>query len=248
MATPIDKKVERAQQYLRQGCYHDSLKILDEILSTSPNAGCHWELQGTALYATSQFEQARGALEIASSLAPLSFQGQLLLADCYARIESFEAAECIYDHLTANVEQLPVCLLAKLATLLEARGKFQQAVKVCRRAAELQPECDEAVFGLAYYMSKVGYTPRMVLPILHKAFDLAPDKLSYRLSLAQVLHRLGDTQQAYCLVTNLEFDDFVNITCRCCLQRLMNIFSLAGDYRRCDYCRARLQVLDQDAC
>jgi len=245
---PIDKLVRKCQKLLREGHFQDAVQHLDQALNSLPHMGQLWQLKGTALYAVEQYERAQQALETATLLGPLSFEAQLTLADCYLRAESFPAADCIYEHLAANANRLPARLLPLLAARLGVRGKFPQALHVCRRAAELQPDCDQAAFGLAYYMTKVGCPPRRILPVIRKAFELSPDCLAYRLALAHIMHRCGDARGAYRLVRKLEMDDIAHVTCRCCVRRLMQIYALAEDYRRCDWCRARMQVLDQEAC
>jgi len=236
--------MEKAQKLVTQRRIPEALKVLDEALQDLPDSARLWELKGAALHALNQFPPARDALEQATTLAPLSASGQLVLADCYHRLGSTGAADCMYDFLVGCAGRLPVGLLSKLASNLGARGRFQQAVNVCRCAVERQPDCDQAAFGLAYYMGKAGFAPQRALPMLRRAFQLAPNRMTYRLALALALHRCRAAAEAYQLVANLQMDDIARMTCRSCTGRLMQIYEQAEDFRRCNWCRARAQILD----
>jgi predicted Zn-dependent protease len=239
-------QVHLAQRLLKEHQHREALRVLAALIKHHPDDGLLWEMKGAALHAIGQIHSALYSLEMATTLAPVSFPGQVILADCYTRQGRSESAQCIYDFLVERVRELPAELLPRLAAALGERGDVRSALTVCRRAVELLPDSDEAAFGLAYYLGKAGYPPESVRPLLQQAFKLAPDKFRYRIALAHVTEQCGEVQGAYRLVAQLNEEEVAQIACRCCSQRLLDIYAAAGDERRRNWCRARLQVLNRE--
>jgi len=243
------RRFQQARDLINARQHQRAVDILDELSAELPEAAALWELKAAALHALGRRHSAQFALETASSLEPLSWQAQWILADCYLATGSLLAAECILEFLASRLDDAPPQFLPQLAARLGSRGRYHLALEVCRKAAEHQPESGaEAIFGAAYYMSKAGYPIELVLPVLRKAYLLAPDNFRYRLALAQTTHRCGDSATAYELLKHTPLSDLAKVSCRCCMQRLSEIFRHAHDENRYRWCCARISLLHRDAC
>jgi hypothetical protein len=122
-----------------------------------------------------------------------------------------------------------VPLLPRVARGLGELGEHALALEVCERLAALRPCHHAAIFGVAYYRSALGHSPEQVLPLLRRAFEMAPDVVTYRVSLASVFATLGRLTAAYELVRDVPPGA---VTCRACVERLLLAFREAGDGQR----------------
>jgi Flp pilus assembly protein TadD len=213
-----------------RGFVRASLGTLARGVDQFPDTARIWELQGILLHREEDFAGAEFALETATMLAPLSMAGEYALAACYLKTGHLAAAGAIYEHLH-NRRHVPTARLAELASGLARCGMLHQALKVCRQAAELEPDCEEAIYGMAHYMSRLSYPAEQIIPLLQKAVDLAPHEPSYRLALIGWLARTGSFRQAYRQLQAISPQSLESIECTCCLHRLIQVGRVAGDRR-----------------
>lgn len=232
----------RAATLYQAGVVEECLQVLSIAVAQHPDDGALWELSGVVRHARRDFAAAQQALETASILAPLTCDAQIALADCYARNGFRESERAIYQHLAAN-EQVRTERLGHLATRLSAFGEFHLALDVCRRATRRQPDCDEAIYGLAHYMGKCGYPAERVLAVAERAFRLAPEVTRYRVTIALLHHRLGRTDEAYKLLRPLSPHQLSRIRCVTCLERLLEILAIAEEDPRREACLRHLDEL-----
>jgi tetratricopeptide (TPR) repeat protein len=210
--------------------------LLKVALLQFPDNGRFIELQGLVWQRQQRFEPARRAFELASSLVPLSIAGQLALADAYRRCGQPADARQILSHL-AGRDDIPTTLLSHLTAGLGHLGEYQLALEVSREAVQREPDRDEAIYGMVFYMSKLNYPTECMLPLLRRAVSLAPERQLYRLGLAWISARAGHWDEAYMVCRGLIAG---RIECRNCLHFVISVFEIVGDDLRRETWRAEL--------
>lgn len=217
--------------------------ILGQALLEFPDHGELLQLQGLVWHARRRYAAACNALELAGLLVPLKLAAQLVLADCYRHGQHKDTAQVILSYL-ATRRDMPTSLLPNLSSGLGKVGEYQLALEVCREAARRSPDCDESIYGIAYYMNKLGYPGECILPLLHRARSLAPDCQLYQISLAVIYVRLGQTLDAYEQFCDLQIE---NVRCLGCLELMVRTFDRMGDHERRDACCCQLLQITRNA-
>jgi len=211
-----------------RGFVRASLNTLSRGVDQHPDSPRLWEMQGILLHAEQDFAGAEFALETASLLGPLSMAGEFALAACYLSTGHLSAAGAIYEHLHQQ-RHVPTARQSELAAGLARCGQLHLALAVCRQAAERDPASDEAIYGMAHYMSRLAYPAEQIMALLHKAVDLAPHEAHYRLSLVGWLARAGCYRQAHQHLQAIPHEWLSAISCGCCLERLLKVSRAVGD-------------------
>lgn len=227
--------------YYHQGSYVEAFDTLQLHLAQYTDDASAWELKGVLCHALCDFQNGKDALEQARTLQGLSVSGQLALADCYAHLNEADLAVDVYCYLA----QLPIIdaeVLSRLARGLGMVGQFALAADVCQRACHVEPDSHNARYGVAYYMSKAGYPPELIQPILLVAIEMAPQIFFYRVALVTVLSRLHQNEKAYLAIADATTFEIQSLKCSCCLQRLAHIYREAGDNHRANLCCERLGI------
>jgi tetratricopeptide (TPR) repeat protein len=230
-----------------RGFVRASLGTLARGTDQYPNSARIWELQGILLHSEQDFAGAEFALETATLLAPLSMAGQFALGACYLQTGHLSAAESIFEHLF-NQPKLPPSRLGELAAGLARCGRLQHALAVCRKAAELEPDSDEAIYGMAHYMSRLEYPAEQVISLLERAVDLAPQVARYRLALVGWLARVGSFRRAHHHLQAVSREHLQTISCAGCLNRLLEVSRRAGDEPLQTLLTNRLEFAKKTSC
>jgi len=233
---------EAASRHYEHGEIAECEDLLRTALLRFPDDGRFIQLQGLLWHAQRRYKSACRAFEIASLLVPLSHAAQLALADVYRRCGKNDDAKTILTFLVSRSD-LPAILLPGLTAALGLIGEYQQALEVCRDASQRDPEQDQALYAMAYYMNKLDYPLECVVPLLRRAISLAPDSRLYRISLAVLCARSGNLEEAYGLFTPL---DPAEMNCQTCVRFMARVFDHAGDFKRRDDALARLEQLIRD--
>lgn len=225
---------------------HGELLACEELLRTAllrfPNDGRFIQLQGLLWHSQRRYSSACRAFEIASLLVPLSHAAQLAQADVYRRCGRTDDARTILSFLVTRSD-LPAILLPGLTSALGLIGEYQQALEVCRDASQRDPEQDQALYAMAYYMNKLDYPVECIAPLLRRALSLAPDSRLYRISLAVLAARSGQWQEAHTLFAPLNPAD---LKCQTCVRFMARVFDHQGDVPRRNAALARLEQLAHD--
>lgn len=224
---------------VEQGSFAEAADALATALDQYPDNGRLWWLRGVAAYHEADYNLARTALEHASLLVPLDGRTQCLLADAYARSgfvqESRNLLQVLADDPASGIDVLPF-----LAAGFGMLGDYEQALGMCRRAADYNPQDPQAHFGMAYYLQRLGYPPGIILPPATRAFELEPNQLLFRSSLAFLLSELGRHEEAYDLLRDVSVKDW---PCACGLRRMKSLFQVMGDFGRWQECSERLSEI-----
>jgi tetratricopeptide (TPR) repeat protein len=232
MNEPEDVLRRCFELYHRGELAHAS-ELSEHALHKFPDDGALWQLDGLVRRDRGDFDGARRALEMASVLIPLNPGAQCALAECYARAGQTGLARDLYRDL-ARSGRAPTPLLPAVASGLGSVGDSESALEVCRELSRREPTQHEAFFGMAFYMRRLAYPVEMVIPVVARAHELAPQFIPYRVLLASLLASIGEYQEASDLLRDIPPD---SVRCRSCLRRMMTIFRLAGEHTLSDACR-----------
>ena len=223
--------------------YDRALALVDAALSRQPEHGRLWELRGLIQHGRGEPQAALDALETASALVPLRPASQAVLAACYAAIGRRELARDVYCQVAA----LPYAgsgLLLEIAAALNDLGTAALAVRVCREASQRDPDAAEPYYDLSYYLGRCGAPLELVESLARRAIGLAPERVSYRVGLASLLYRARRADDAYQVVGRLTARQIREIGCRCCLERVIEVYEAGGDALRARLGRQRLKQLE----
>ena len=196
-----------------------------------PDDGRFLQWQGHAWHAQGDYAAACRALETAALLIPLSIGAQIAWAEAHLAAGRRDDARTILQFLAARSDDVASPLLPRLAAGLGRSGEYALALDVCREASLRDPEDDEACFGMAYFMNKLGYPVECVLPLLRRALALEPERPVYRLSVGVACARSGLGEEAYALLAGI---DPQHVTCLGCLQVMSRLFEKFDDAPRRD--------------
>jgi tetratricopeptide (TPR) repeat protein len=210
------------------GDFSQAATVAQYGLLASPDDGRLWEIRGLALYELSDVPGATVAVEHASWRVPLSALGQLVLADCYTAADKPELAWTILTFL-AEPDRCPQPLLPKVSAGLGRIGAYTLALEVCERLTALRPTYHPAWFGVAFYRQKLNRPAEDLIDPLFAALQLAPDALTYRLSLAGICDDLGWYPMAYRVVKCVSAS---RVKCPRMVAKLIRVFSHMGDVKR----------------
>jgi Flp pilus assembly protein TadD len=207
-----------------------AVKAARQALSSDPNNGTLVEQIGLALFEMGESELARTALESAQLLTPLSAGSELALAECFARTDKAELAIALLGN--AGIRPESSCRIRlRCAALLDKLGHHRSAWCIGRRAVNEHPDEAQAWFDLSFYMGRLGFPLHQIEATARRAIFLAPDNVSYRLSLASVLARRGRAEDAHQLVSRFGPEELEQVCCADCLENLKEVFEAASDWR-----------------
>ena len=225
--------LRRCLELYHRGELAHASELTEHALRKFPDDGALWQLDGLVRRDRGDFDGARRVLEMASVLVPLNPGAQCALAECYARAGQTERARDLYRDL-AKSSRCPAALLPAIAAGLGSIGDHESALEVCREVSRREPTQHEAFFGMAFYMRRLAYPVDMVIPVVTRAHELAPQLVPYRVLLASLLASIGEYQEASDLLRHIPPG---SVRCRSCLRRMMTIFRLAGEHTLADDCR-----------
>ncbi|WP_435006878.1 tetratricopeptide repeat protein [Tundrisphaera lichenicola] len=229
--------MQRSVELAKSGRVIEAEELIESALRADPDDGELWRVAGFFRHRVGNFEGARDAFETAGLLVPLDHPSRRVLAECFARTGFDELASDGYRCLALD----PTCpsdLLPSVAAGLGQLGEFGPALGACLELVRREPGLPEAHFGVAYYLRRLGRAPEVVLPIVARAYELAPEVPLYRVSLATLLDHVGRREEACELIRDLDLE---SISCRGCLRRMATIFQAGGDADRGGICQSRSQ-------
>lgn len=222
----------------RQGRMDAVVSLANESLAKDSDDGWLWELLGLAEHLRGNPPQSIDALEHASLLVPLSGPARVYLAQGYGRIGKRQLSRDLLTELLAD-ETLTNHALLLLAAALDAVDLPALAMKACRRVASRDPDIAQTYYDMGYYAARCGYPTEVSESLARRAISLDPGSARFRVGLASMLLRLERRAEALELVERFSSSQIADVSCRCCLQRLVALFESAGDYERMQLCEQR---------
>jgi len=235
--------LEAARTAFEQGDVALSLHLVYDHLRREKHDGRAWELLGLLQYTRKRISAAIKAFEQATMLVPLYPATRVCLAICYGQIGKRELSK---DLLTALIddESLTVPLVLQVAAGLDAIDQPGLSMRACREASRREPEHPQPYYDLGYYAARCGQPTHVSENLARKAISLDPGNVCYRVGLASLLIKQDRKEEGYQVVAGLSNQQIQNIGCRCCLERIAELFESAGDYRRVVLCRQHLLSLE----
>lgn len=237
------KTLQKAISLFNQSLHYQSLEALTQLLTENPHNGKAWELKGLIEDTLHWHKSSINSLETATTLIPISASGQYILAKNYHESGKHSLARSIFSILLQR-KDIPEKLLPAISSYL---GQYPDltylALEACRKAVELDPDCADSWFGVAYFMGKMGYPREHVANVLRKVVAIAPENRHYRIALGNLLEQIGQNDEAYFVVKAIKNSELNEIHCTECLQKLITIFSTAKDSYRIELCFKKLDSL-----
>ena len=241
--SPSEDTVKTARSMFLRGERVGAQNLLNGILAEDPHNGRAWEMLGAIHHSQGAVEEAIYALEEATALRPLTVGGQFAIADCYLAKGHVDAAEVVYQDL-ADGDRLPDNLLPDVVRALDTIGDYSRALRLSRRAMKKVPTCADAHYGVGYYLTKLGHKSESVLPYFSRAVQLAPENVSYRVTLASLYLQLGKGDEAFNVLGSLTSGQLSLLHCPNCIQKFADVYEAFGDLAKRDVCLARIRQLD----
>ncbi len=230
---------ERVTGAYEEGDLDTARREVIDALQVTPEDARLWELLGLIQYARHRFTPAVSALERASLIAPLTPAARVGLALAYGQVGRRELARDLLEQLIDDAT-LAIPLLLQVAAGLDAVGHPELAMQACRTASVRDPLLSQPYYDLGFYSARCGLPARVSEALARKAIGLAPENVSYRVGLASMLARLGRNSDAWTVVAKLSDEQLAVVTCRCCLERIADLYETHQDYRRSIVCREQL--------
>jgi tetratricopeptide (TPR) repeat protein len=238
--------VRRARSLEAHGFRRAAIDVLEAALIEEPDAGPLRRMRATLLDRDGRLAEAFAEIQRALALAPLAPAELLILAQGYARAGLTASAVDVYQQLAVG-DSTPYELWPALFAGLATAERWQAALAVCRRAADERPDDDAVYYATAQTLARLGRPAGVVIGVLHKAIDLNPIDVRYRVLLATQLVRAGQLQSAYSCVAALAPEAFAELSCACCAWKLLRLCVTFGDAPRAAGCGAQLAHLSAAA-
>ena len=234
--------VRRALALEKHGFRRAAIDVLEATLGAEPDIGSLRRLRGVLLSREGRHDEAFAEIQQALVLASLGPEELLILADGYARAGLTASAVDVYQQL-ADDENRPYEMWVDVFAGLGRAKRWQAALGVCRRAAEVRADDDAVYYAMAQALVRLERPAEMVVSVLCKAIDLNPSDARYRVLLATQLLRTGKQREAYGCIADLAPESFADLTCACCAWKLLRLCISFGDATRAALFGAQLARL-----
>ncbi len=239
----MSKAFEAIHRAYRQGDVTLALSLIKNHLRSHREDGKGWELLGLIQHTRGRHHKAVSALEHASLLVPLYPATRVCLAMGYSKVGRTELSKDLLTDLITN-ETLSIPLLLQVAMALDALDQPASAVRACREASRRDPHHAQPYYDLGYYAARCGRPAHVTESLARKAISLDPDNVQYRVGLASLLMKQDRGADAYEVVRGFTSEQVRQIRCRCCLERIIDLFESVTDGRRVVLCRQHLSSLE----
>jgi tetratricopeptide (TPR) repeat protein len=197
----INKKLLKAQQYLRDGYYLKAIEILDKYLKILPTDLSGLMLRGEAFLRNEQFELALidyakvVELDDKNILALNNFS--LALIRCNKPHEAKEIILYIHELDPHNFGGF-----INLGKIHQTLGEYQDAVNSAMRAIQIDPKSSLAYLNLGTAIGALGHTESAKQAFLMSNF-LDPTNISAKINIAQVEDKAGNYSEAMLMYENI---------------------------------------------
>lgn len=233
---------DKFSRLIAEGEFDAAIAEIRAELEQDPDNGDLFELLGMTLHVCGQMDQAMSAFESATALVPLAPNAQIALAECYVARGLFKSATAIFDHLLLMMTHTHPNLLPEIVKGYSRMGKNDRALEACRLSVARNPDCDKALFGLAFYKAKCAHSLHSVIAVLEKAIDLAPGALEYRMVAARLCLQAKHFAAARRFLQSVSTTIIEECKCQNCVRRLGKMASNLELYELAGFCQATLST------
>ncbi|MEM8680916.1 MAG: hypothetical protein AAGF97_16345 [Planctomycetota bacterium] len=224
-----------------------ALALAGQQLAENEDDGQAWEWVGIINSSLSDFEAAVHGFEHASARIPIAPGSQIQLAFAYGKTGRLQLA-CELIHAVVSEDNVPDELVLYAAATLNNLDRPDLAMNICNRVVHATPSSGQAYYDLGLYAARCGYPSAVVEALARKALELRPQQLTYRLGLATWLAKQYRLADAYELVKQLSVTEINCIKCRCCLGRLIELYTHFDDDRRLPCQELAKDLPDDQSC
>lgn len=226
----------------RAGRLEEARGIATAMLQQTPHAGALWELLGFVERDAGNAEASVSAFEQASVLIPLQMNARVCLAEGYGNIGKRELARDLFLEFL-RTPALDVATILQIAAGLDGCDYPGFAMKACRLAQQRDAEHPQTYYDMGFYAARSGYPLRVVESLARRAISLAPERLNFRVGLASLLMRNGRDGDALDVLRPISERHIADVRCRCCLERIIELFERTNEQARIAACREQLARL-----
>ncbi len=232
-----------AEAAYERGELEDALRVIKLHLKEAGDCGRGWEQLGLIQGTRGRFAISVSALERASLFVPLKPISRVCLGYGYGKIGRTELARDLLSDLIDN-DQMTTELLLQIATALDSIDQPGDAMRACRKATERDPSTAQSYYDMGHYAARCGYPAHLIEGLARKAISLDPQNVCYRIGIAGMLIKQDRKDEAYQFVSGLTLEQIQEITCECCLRKVVKLYEAQHDYRRVVLCQQRLLELE----
>ncbi len=237
-----EANIKTLLNYFNSNHFEKGLEETRNLLHKYPYCGKLWEFCGRFYHQLGLFRLSQSALEVATTIIPLSNEAQIALADCYIDSGKSSIAVTIYQHLIEQ-RKLSDREIVNITKCLESLDEFQTAKSGLQQIDGYRPGIASHHFQLAQYMAKANYPLAMIESELKESVRLDPECIDFRIGLAGFLHCTHRCKEAYQQVHGIKTEYIDKMSCECCLKKLISIYTVANDFSKLNVSKTRLNQL-----
>ncbi|MEM9586810.1 MAG: hypothetical protein AAGA03_05980 [Planctomycetota bacterium] len=202
------------------------------------------QLLGLALHDQGKPFEAADTLERASLLTPISDAARIALASSYAQLRRIDLARELYLQLALG-RRLDAELMLQVAAGLEAIDSPDLAMKVCEWITERDESVAQAYYDMGFYSARAGQPLYMTEALVHRALQLDPENIHYRVGLVSLLIQLDRKEEAIRALGKIDSLDIEKVECVSCLRRIADLLHEKGEAVLACVCDRRVDVLSE---
>jgi len=227
------------------GNFFNAVKFSQYALARDNDDADAWVILGLSLMKRCDFIGAIDALENAALICPLDNDGRFTLAVAYGAVGRATLSRDLLMAL-ATSGHVDAPELLKIAAGLEAVDEPVLAMESCRQAGKIAPDAALVHYQMGYYATLCNYPPSVSEALIRHAVGLEPKNVHFRIGLASLLIRLDRKEEAMAALDSTIPDRLGEVTCKCCLKRIANVFFDCDDVERARLCATRLATLETE--
>lgn len=197
----INKKLLKAQQYLRDGSYLKAIEILDKYLKNSPTDHSGLMLRGEAFLRNEQFELAlidyAKVVETDNKNILALNNFSLALIRCNKPHEAKEIIQYIHELDPDNFGGF-----INLGKIHQTLGEYEDAVNSAMRAIQIDPKSSLAYLNLGTAIGALGHTESAKEAFLMSNF-LDSTNITAKINIAQIEDKAGNYSEAILMYENI---------------------------------------------
>ena len=149
------------------------------------------EIAGVLAFNQGRYAEAIDQIERAMFVQPLSITSQITLTKAFLREGRHDRALTTASFLVDIITRIPCEMLPDLSQVTSELQRYDLALAVCQEACHRHPQDDQAIFGAAFYMFRLGQSLANVKKLMFRAIAINPTAEFYRLNLAVVFSHEG---------------------------------------------------------
>jgi len=170
------------------------------------------ELLGLILHDRGRSVEAADLIEKAGLVVPLRGVSRVALASCYADLGKIDLARELYLQLALRRELPPTAML-QVAAGLEAIDAPQLAMQVCEWVTERDETIAQAYYDMGVYSARSGRPLYLSEALTHRAIQLDPGNIHYRIGLASLMIQLDRDGEAIAALGSLTVQQIASVKC-----------------------------------